>query len=86
MSYKIKEGVTIVEEDGELVVFDFTGEKFFGLDIVGSIIWGKLEENHNFDEISRYIGSLYNIPEEQVKKDVTSFVTSLIQKGLVIMK
>lgn len=83
MFYKIKEGVTSVEEDGELVLFDLFGEKFFGLDEIGSLIWGKLEDNMSVVDISKEIVSLYNIPIEQATSDINTFLKTLSQKELV---
>ena len=71
------------EVDGEMVLLDMASENYFGLDAVGSDIWQLLQEGKTLQETNDTLIEMYDVPPEQLKKDIVEFVQKLVDAGLV---
>ena len=74
------------EFDGEIVILDFSGGRYFSLDEIGTRIWKGLVDGATPREIATAIASEFAVDPERALADVTSLVDELIAKGLVAIR
>ena len=70
------------EVSGETVLLDLTGEKYFGLDPVGTRIWQLLGERKSVGDLLDILLHEYDVDEAQLKSDVDDLVERLLQASL----
>ena len=73
------------EIDGEMVLLDMNSENYFGLDAVASDIWRILQEGKSLQETIEELLKLYDVDEETLRKDLSTFVRQLQEQGLVTL-
>jgi hypothetical protein len=69
-------------QNGRVIINLETG-LVFSLNGLGAKIWTKLEEGRHFDAILDSLTQEYDIPHEQLRSDLETFVFDLEKKGLV---
>ena len=69
--------------DGETVILDLAGGMYFGLDAVGTRIWGLLGEGWTLGEVCEVMVGEYEVTREVVEGDVVRLVGELAAKGLL---
>lgn len=72
--------------DGEEVILNMTSGRYFGLNDVGALVWGKLKDPVSVGELSKAIQDEYDVEAEQCDKDLDGLLEQLIEKGLVEVK
>lgn len=78
-----KESIITQEVDDEIVLLDTNSSNYFGLDNVSIDIWKGIEEGKNLNEIYNSILEKYEVKEEELKKDIESFIISLEVYGII---
>ena len=71
------------EIDDETIILDAITQEYFSLNEIGKVIWSLLSENKNIEEIKAQMLEMYEVPEEQLEKDLLNFLQALAKKGLI---
>ena len=71
------------EIDDETIILDAITQEYFSLNEIGKVIWSLLSENKNLEEIKVQMLEMYEVPEEQLEKDLLNFFQALAKKGLI---
>ena len=81
--YRLRDDLVVEEIDGEVIVLDLAGNRYFGLNGVGWSIWKEISADRTGKEeiISRLVAE-YQITEPQARRDVDTFLEELVQAGL----
>jgi hypothetical protein len=79
----LSKNVFAQEIDDETIILDSTTQEYFSLNEIGKVIWSLLEEKNNLEEIKAEMLDMYEVPEEQIEKDLLNFIQALEQKGLI---
>ncbi|HEY0141788.1 MAG TPA: PqqD family protein [Thermoanaerobaculia bacterium] len=67
----------------ELVLLDFDGAVYYGLDEVGARIWQLLGETESIDGIVETLAGEYETTRETLRADVERLLGELAERGLV---
>lgn len=71
------------EIDGETVLVDAEVGNYFGLDEIGSEIWGALTQATLVSDLCATLAARFNTTAETVERDVLAFLSRLREHGLV---
>ena len=71
------------EIDDETIILDAITQEYFSLNEIGKVIWSLLSQNKNLEEIKAQMLEMYEVPEEQLEKDLLNFHQALAKKGLI---
>ena len=71
------------EIDDETIILDAITQEYFSLNEIGKVIWSLLSENKNLEEIKAQMLEMYEVPDEQLEKDLLNFLQALAKKGLI---
>ena len=71
------------EIDDETIILDAITQEYFSLNEIGKVIWSLLSENKNLEEIKVQMLEMYEVPEEQLEKDLLNFLQALAKKSLI---
>lgn len=83
LRYRSASSVLFRDLGGESVLLDVESGFYFGLDEVGTRIWTLLEQHREVDPVCRVLAREYEVDEETLVSDVTAFVGTLVQRGLL---
>lgn len=78
----ISESVIAAELDGEAILLDVVNGIYFGLDEVGTRIWGLLTDGLSPTMIRDELLAEYDVDPESLESDVSAFLDRLLAKGL----
>ena len=71
-------------QDGTFVLMKMDdSELFYKIEGVAAEIWKGIEQKKNIASIKSQIMGEYNVAEDQLNKDIESFVTTLLSKKLL---
>ena len=79
----LSKNVFAQEIDDETIILDAITQEYFSLNEIGKVIWSLIEEKKNLAEIKAEMLDMYEVPEEQIEKDLLNFIQALEQKGLI---
>jgi hypothetical protein len=79
----ISKQVLSQELGGETVLLDLQGEKYFGLDVVGTRIWQLLNEGHGRAQIVEILLTEYDVDSGTLERDVLELLERLEIAGLI---
>ena len=79
----LSKNVFAQEIDEETIILDSETQEYFSINEIGKVIWSLIEEKKNLAEIKAEMLDMYEVPEEQIEKDVLNFLQALEQKGLI---
>jgi len=82
--YKITEGVSTREIEGEVLLMNSTIGELFTLNSLGLFIWQQIAKNYSLAEIIDMVNQEYNIPNAQVLLDVVQFLDDLEENGFLV--
>ena len=71
------------EIDDETIILDAITQEYFSLNEIGKVIWSLLSQNKNLEEIKAQMLEMYEVPEEQLEKDLLNFLQAMAKKGLI---
>ena len=77
-------GDVLAQEVGdEVVLLDLAGERYFGLDPVGTRIWALLPEATDLATVLDSLCVEFDAPRERIEADLLALTESLLDAGLV---
>ena len=79
----LSKNVFAQEIDEETIILDSETQEYFSINEIGKVIWSLIEEKKNLEEIKAEMLDMYEVPEEQIGKDLLNFIQALEQKGLI---
>ena len=79
----LSKNVFAQEIDDETIILDSETQEYFSINEIGKVIWSLIEEKKNLEEIKAEMLDMYEVPEEQIEKDLLNFIQALEQKGLI---
>jgi hypothetical protein len=68
---------------GESVLLNLKSEKYFGLDEVGTRMWGVLTSAGSIQEAYETLLAEYDVEAELLRKDLTDLIEKLVEQGLI---
>ena len=71
------------EMDGETVMMSVERGEYYGIDPIGSRIWGMLETPKTMSELCDTLLPDYDVTREQMEKDVLAFLKQMLEKGII---
>jgi DNA-directed RNA polymerase delta subunit len=71
------------EVDHQVVMLNVKKEAYYCLNEVGSAIWRELEEPHSFQELINQIREVFEVEEDECRKDVEPFLIELVEAGVI---
>ncbi len=66
-----------------MVILDLTSELYFGLNNTGLRIWQLLEAGKNTGEVLAALLLEFDVPSEQLRKDLFELLEALMSAGLI---
>lgn len=57
--------------------------EYFSMSGIGGVIWDLLEEPVSMDEICRFVVERYSVEDEVCRPDIDSFLSELIDIGVI---
>jgi hypothetical protein len=75
--------VLFQEVSGETVLLDLASESYFGLDAVGTRVWGLLESGASVSDLLDVLLDEYEVEREVLEKDVGELLEKLLEAGLI---
>ena len=80
---EIKESVFVQEVDGEMILLDSETEEYFSLNEIGSFFYELLVEKEDLSAVLEELQKSFEVPKEQLQKDLFSFVEALEERKLL---
>lgn len=81
--YAIAESVLYRELEGEAVLLEIESGYYFGLNEIGSRIWTLLVAHGDLEAVLVALMAEYEVTEERLRTDVTTFLGALVERRLV---
>ena len=82
-SLRAKPGVLWRELDGEIVLLDAEGNRYFGIEGVGVALWRHLQETTSLDQLLSRLESEHDVAPDKLREDVVEFLGRLREQGLL---
>ena len=79
----LSKNVFAQEIDEETIILDSETQEYFSLNEIGKVIWGLLERNKQLEEIKAEMLDMYEVPADQIEKDLLNFIQALAAKRLI---
>jgi len=79
----VPEHVMTSEVGGELVILDLNGEKYFGLDEMGTAMWLTLTTSSTAQEAFDQLIAEYDVEPAQLEDDLRALIEKLVDSGLL---
>ena len=80
---EIPDGVMMRELQGEAVLLNLDSESYFGLDEVGTRMWGALTSTPSAQAAFEALLAEYDVAPETLRADLAEFIDKLAAAGLV---
>ena len=80
---EISPDVLFQEVSGETVLLDLESEHYFGLDAVGTRIWGLIGEGVSVDAMVDTLLQEYEVERATLEADVAELLSRLAEAGLI---
>jgi Coenzyme PQQ synthesis protein D (PqqD) len=84
LRFQVSDSVAAREIEGELVLLDLEGGRFFVSRGTGPRVWEMLSSGKTIDEVVQEIAGRYGIDRDRVRADVEEFVRQLREKGMLV--
>ena len=78
--------VVFQEIEGESVLLQLEGGKYFGLDEVGTRIWQLIVEHGNLNTVFEQMLNEYDVTPEKLRADIEKLIQELAGKELVVLQ
>lgn len=66
-----------------VVVLSTQRNAYFGLDNVAAFLWNCLEHPQTAEQLLQAVQTQYSVETEEAKADIETFITQLLDRGLV---
>jgi Coenzyme PQQ synthesis protein D (PqqD) len=81
---RVAPGVVFQEVEGETVLLDTAGDRYYALDEVGTRCWQLLVEHGEMDAVVAVMLREFDVDEETLRSDVAALFSCLTAAGLVV--
>ena len=71
------------ELDGETVLLDLGGGRYYALNEVGSAVWAQLEQGATVGNLVTALLSEFDVEEATLRADLDALLQDLLERGLV---
>lgn len=85
MRIRIPNDVVFRDLSGEGVLLNLATGNYFGLDDVGTKCWHLIGQQGTLEHIIMALSGEYDVDEAQLRRDLTSLLQQLADKGLVLI-
>jgi len=75
--------VLVQELDGELVLLNLNGGRYFGLDDVGTRMWAALTKVESVQQAHEMLLAEFDVEPDLLRNDLVALVEKLMENGLV---
>jgi hypothetical protein len=75
--------VTMADLDGEAVLLDARGGRYFGLNEVGTRIWMLAQESRRVSDLVATLQNEYEIDPDALQTDILAFLDDMARRRLV---
>jgi hypothetical protein len=82
--YRKPDNVLVQELKGEAVLLNLGNSQYYGLDEVGSRMFQLIISEESLNSVYQALIEEYDIEPEKLKLDLETFLTHLLENGLVI--
>jgi Coenzyme PQQ synthesis protein D (PqqD) len=69
--------------EGEITILNLADRTYYGLDEVGTVVWGMLAEPRCVGEIRDELLSRYQVEPDKCAEDLISLLNALLANGLI---
>ena len=69
--------------DGLVVMLDLDAGSYYGLNEVGTHIWGLLAEPRTLDAVAADLHRSYEVEEAEAREAARAFLAELVERGVV---
>ena len=83
INVEISSNVLLQEVDDETILLNMESEEYFSLNEIGTIFYELLQEHKNLEVVLQELQNHFDAPKEQLERDLTAFVKTLEEKGLL---
>lgn len=83
MPIRVGDDIVFHDLDGEVVLLNLKSGVYFGLDPVGSRVWGLIDGRRTADDIVAALTTEYDVDTSTCTADVASLLAALRHNGLV---
>jgi hypothetical protein len=83
---RLADGVLFQELDGEAVLLSTRNGQYYGLNELGARLWQGLTTGDSMATVMAAVLAEYEVAEERLVADVTRFVDTLEQTGLITVE
>ncbi|MFK4378142.1 hypothetical protein ABH948_003549 [Bacillus sp. RC218] len=83
MNIKLNKDLIVFEEDEEILLINMKENTFHSLDSISSIIWNKIEEYKQVDDVIKFISENSDGEKKIIRKDITEFIYNLEKVGVI---
>jgi PqqD family protein of HPr-rel-A system len=81
---KIREDLTVVELDGEIVIYDERADDIHHLNPTASVVFSLCDGGSTVKEMAREIAEAFGIVEDQVEKEIRPLLREFRKAGLLV--
>lgn len=81
---RIREDLTVVELDGEIVIYDERGDDIHHLNPTASVVFSLCDGGSTVREMAREIAEAFGAPEDQVEREVRPLLREFRKAGLLV--
>ncbi len=89
----LPDSVVVREEKGylasavgdELVMMGIASGNYVGMNSVGSVIWGLLEQPIQVNEVTARLMEIYDVRKEDCEKQVLNYLRKIQEQGMLII-
>lgn len=81
-----REGFIVSDMGGEKVMMGIQNGNYYNLGEVGGIIWDKIEHGISVEKLTECLSAEYDISRDECEKQVLSFLESLKNENLIMIK
>lgn len=78
-----RDEVLFQEVAGEAVLLNLASERYFGLDPIGTRIWGLIQRDLTLQQVHQDLCDTYDASPEKLQEDLLALVAQLAEAGLV---
>jgi hypothetical protein len=80
---RVPEDVLLSELEGESVLLNLKTETYFGLDEMGTQMWGALTKADSIQAAYEALSEEYDVDPERLRVDLTEILEKLLNHGLL---
>ncbi len=82
-----RSGHVLCQDDGgDAVLLDLSGERYYGLNRVGTRVWQLLATPSTLDSIHRTLCAEFEAPADRIEQDLITLVDQLQSAGLIVVE